>query len=493
MDRKRTCTLCSEVGPDSSFVKIRNGRFNVLKDINPNTKSISDYAHLECLKMIGLDEAPQSRVQCVVYKNFFWAKFNNIVKNTYESLKQNGNLDEENPEASLMQHLQRNIPIESPTAFAIQKMTTIVQSVISQKKSSCADVADDDRSVARCSGDEASQGHSDMCSERASDAIPDDLNVKGDRSSEVSLNQPRSRGSLLRRLRQISAANGEQRKSRRMARLIRRSNANAVKQEVPTHADYIADVGICSDAFCRRLSANVENIPTFSLINEKTNQRNKVLDDIQSKLELNGDRMVNCWFFDDLLPKKDGTTTSLSMDILLRFGHNRVRMFSPNIKMSIVEHLSSVPVMAPDELVTGCGCACSFNARWAPYIVECGGLDVVMLDGFGSLDNNVLRLLHQMTSLSLFRIGRQLPAVLLSVIVSDRYDRVRAGSVINAEYDMTIEIPKVFEQTKYSVMLDKHRPYGSTMHVLYGRICEREWMQTDETGAFRPQIIYTEI
>lgn len=135
MDQRRTCTLCSEIGIDSLFVKIKVGRFDVLKDINPNTKSINDFAHLACLKMIGLDVAPKGKGQCAVYKNLFWTKMKNIVRNTFELLKQNGDLDEENPGASVMHHLRLHIPIETPTAFAIDEMTKIIDKIVEQKTS----------------------------------------------------------------------------------------------------------------------------------------------------------------------------------------------------------------------------------------------------------------------------------------------------------------------------------------------------------------------
>lgn len=68
-------------------------------------------------------------------------------------------------------------------------------------------------------------------------------------------------------------------------------------------------------------------------------------------------------------------------------------------------------------------CACNFNRQWASHMRASGGLDVVMLDGFGSLENSALQLLQQMISLDMFRIGATLPAIALTMTIALSLDK----------------------------------------------------------------------
>lgn len=268
-----------------------------------------------------------------------------------------------------------------------------------------------------------------------------------------------------------------------------------VKPESVVRADFQVDVGICNDAFCRSLINKIESIPPHSLIDEKRLQRQKVLGAIHACLDIHPERVVNCWFFDDFLPTIDSNyTTSLAMDIIFQFGSERLRLFSPNLKRSIVDHTKDLlrHSRLPDQVVTGVGCACQFNLQWASHIRACGGLDVIMMDGFGGIDNNVLRLLNQMTSLCLFRTGSSAPHVFLSAVVSDRGDRVPLRTVTNVSIKLDIEMHKVFDGSKYIFMMDEHQLYGASMHVIYGRISDRQWAEEDATGAFEARVIYAE-
>lgn len=199
----------------------------------------------------------------------------------------------------------------------------------------------------------------------------------------------------------------------------------------------------------------------------KRKQRDFVLECVEAVFDVdNGD--VNVWWYDDLLRKEKGTVTSLTMDALLRFGHGRLCVFAPNMKSDVVDVLRELPPRAIDgRLFTGTGCACRFNDRWAAEMRRRGGLDVVMLDGFGGVTGNIADVLRQLVDLRVFRHRHaHRPPVRLMVVFSDRVERQALGSVLDASFAAVFELSKLFRGTPYTLEFDSHERYGVTMQAL---------------------------
>lgn len=264
-----------------------------------------------------------------------------------------------------------------------------------------------------------------------------------------------------------------------------------MKTEERTRDEFAVDVGLCGNERCRLLARRIESIRPYSNITEKRKQRNEILARVADALSLTAStgRDVLVWYLDDILPLTEGDTaaTSLSMDLLLRFGGAsgcRLRLFTPNLKRSIVDHVRSLqPLMESGRLVTGVGCVCSFNARWCSEICMHGGLDVVMLDGFGGLRHGVQPILQQMVDLQLLRVAPISQPVPLMIVLSDRADRAEHGSVLKATLRMCIDVPRLFHgNPTYNLHIDSEEAYGTTMHVLRCSLYDREYARSDLPG-----------
>jgi len=275
------------------------------------------------------------------------------------------------------------------------------------------------------------------------------------------------------------------------------SNGSALvqmKMEQRSREEFAVDVGLCgNNDRCRALARRVDSIRPYSNVAEKRKQRDEILNRVADALALTAStgRDVCVWYLDDILPlsnengSEQGAATSLTMDLLLRFGGQsgcRLRLFTPNLKRAIVDHVRSLqPLVEAGRLITGVGCVCSFNARWASEMRLRGGLDVVMLDGFGGLKHGVLPILRQMVDLQLLRVvPAGGPPVPLMIVLSDRADRAEHGSVLKAALAMCIEIPRIFSNSPtYALWIDSEEAYGGTMHVLRCNVQDREFARSD--------------
>lgn len=244
-------------------------------------------------------------------------------------------------------------------------------------------------------------------------------------------------------------------------------------------------VGLCGREFCRRLATIAADIPPTSYPEQKRLQRDTFLEHIRMALETRS--TVNVWMFDDFLHAGSDVGT-LTEEIFDCFGSNRIKIFSPNVQPRVVERLSSLP--AADRIVTSVGCACRFNAVAAELIRCSGGLDVVMVDGFGGLENSILALLHQMIALRLFRLHPR-PAIPLSMVLSDLPQRMQGQSVHHAAVQTCIRVPMLFEDSPWTCLLRGNEHYGNTMHLLHATITSREW-SPDGIPGFSSQLVFSE-
>lgn len=201
-----------------------------------------------------------------------------------------------------------------------------------------------------------------------------------------------------------------------------------------TNETFFSDVGVCDRPYCQNLQRRIDGITPHSCIKEKRSQRNEIIKHIAIAVEDRRKRdgsKVNIWLFDDLLPNPDGSVTSMVIDILVRFGPDRVRIFSPNLKQSIVDHYRSLNLPS-GTVISGCGCVCRFQERWRETMVQCGGLDVVMIDGYANFENGVRGILVDLVDGKAFnptagQDGR--PPVCMNVVISDRGDRAHRLTV----------------------------------------------------------------
>ena len=277
-----------------------------------------------------------------------------------------------------------------------------------------------------------------------------------------------------------------------------------IKQEPRDTTFFCVDLGLCGDPYCRDLACRVHRTVTTNSPGEKRKQRNAVLDAVDAARHAAqvSRRGVNGWWLDDTMVNPDGTVTSLTMEALARAnadvangGAEMLRIFSPNLKRCVVDHLRALdPDHRPGTVVTGVGCACAFLRHWAEEIRTRAPLDVVMVDGFGGIENNVLRIVRLMVELRLFRPGAGVqpgvPPVQMMVVFSDRYDRAETGSVMAAVIKALVELPKLFSMSPYALTICDHRAYGATMHVIECTVTDREWVHSDLDG-FTGRVLYT--
>ena len=276
-----------------------------------------------------------------------------------------------------------------------------------------------------------------------------------------------------------------------------------IKQEPRDTTFFRVDLGLCGDPYCRDLACRVHRTVATNSPGEKREQRNAVLDavDAARRAAWGSRRGVNGWWLDDTMVNPDGTMTSLTMEALARAnadvangGAEMLRLFSPNLKRCVVDHLRVLdPHHRPGTVVTGVGCACVFLRHWAEEIRTRAPLDVVMVDGFGGIENNVLRIVRLMVELRLFRPGAGVqpgvPPVQMMVVFSDRYDRAETGSVMAAVIKALVELPKLFSVSPYALTIRDHRAYGATMHVIECMVTDREWVHSDLDG-FIGRVLY---
>lgn len=101
-----------------------------------------------------------------------------------------------------------------------------------------------------------------------------------------------------------------------------------------------------------------------------------------------------------------------------------------------------------------------------------GGLDVIMLDGFGGIMCSAATVLQQLVQMRAFRLGGECPIPVM-VVFSDRYERALYGSVADVTLHALIEVPKVFRGSPYLFEIESHEAYGMTMQMLRGSIVVR--------------------
>lgn len=244
-------------------------------------------------------------------------------------------------------------------------------------------------------------------------------------------------------------------------------------------ADEQVDVGTCDQPHCRdqtaaSLSSFRTCMPTNNDVVARREQRDFLLDCVEAAGACNNNKnTVNAWWaptyrsshvaggcdrYDDLLANPDGTTTSLTMDALLRFGGRpdiRLSIFTPNTKPEIVEHLHRLPRHTTDgRLYIGTGCACRFNDRWAAEMRARGGLDVVLLDGYGGgvTLGNTVAVLKQLVDGRVFRHcdGERSPVRVMVVF----HDGEEFQSPVAA-----IQMLQLFRGTPYVMEVDSHEEH----------------------------------
>lgn len=213
----------------------------------------------------------------------------------------------------------------------------------------------------------------------------------------------------------------------------------------------------------------MHNIAVTNSPEEKQDQRKDILRCVkQALIQLCG--MVNCWWLDDTI---DADGPLLTEKCLQKFACTRLRIFSPNLKSSVVSRLTHIEQPA---VYTGRGCACVFNDRHQEQIRQLGGLDVVMLDGFGGWTNNVEPLLGQMIRLRLFR---QTSGASMMIVFSDLDARLQHGqTVTEAALDVAMRLPSLFvsDESVYSMIPKGHKSYGRSMRVIRIDIQTRTWV-----------------
>jgi len=256
------------------------------------------------------------------------------------------------------------------------------------------------------------------------------------------------------------------------------------------------DLGVCERLFCQRLQTTVHSIPSTLYPEKKAEYRQRLLDMVDHTLKENNNRTVNVWLLDDFLFVDHTKSSTVTEQLIWRFGADRLRIFSPNLKANVVNHLCSLPNLPAQTVISARGCACRFNAYFAEMIRCSGGLDVLMLDGFGGLENNVEALTRQMVTEKLFRRDAGGSSGLygqakLMLVMSDLHDRAVAGSVLQAALKASIAIPKLFDNTAWTLTLQSQESYGKTMQVLFAHVCSRQWTEF-EFHDFREETMLVE-
>lgn len=233
------------------------------------------------------------------------------------------------------------------------------------------------------------------------------------------------------------------------------------------------EIGLCDRPFCFHLEQRVMDIATTNTPEEKQRQRDDILRSVNSAFTRRpGGGTVNCLWLDDVIDPEDENSPLLTEECLKQQQQraSRLRIFSPNLKASVVNRLAGLP-----SVHTGRGCACVFNNEFQHLIRALGGLDVVMLDAFGGWDHNVEPMLGQMIRLKLFRQS----GASVMIVFTDRDVRFQKGmTVIKAALDVSQRLPKLFSEpdSVYSMVPKDQYAYGTTMHTIKIEVITREWI-----------------
>ena len=131
----------------------------------------------------------------------------------------------------------------------------------------------------------------------------------------------------------------------------------------------------------RRPAGPSGNPPPHSDVDRKADTRRFVEDDVADAVAESAGRLpVNCWLFDDFLNGR-----LLSEDLLDRFGPERVRILSPNLRGEVVDGLRTLGARhRPGVVVGGRGCYHAFVDHWQSLIGVQGGIRVLMADAHRS-------------------------------------------------------------------------------------------------------------
>ena len=129
-----------------------------------------------------------------------------------------------------------------------------------------------------------------------------------------------------------------------------------------------SELGCCD--LCRPVM--VLSPPPHSDIEKKREQRQTIVRMVGERCA--PDTVVNVLLFDDFLAE-DGL---LTFQLLGRFGANRVRVFSPNVKPEVVHALRAATWLPAGSVVSGVGCYHAFLQHWGRYIDHLGGFQVVI-------------------------------------------------------------------------------------------------------------------
>lgn len=128
-----------------------------------------------------------------------------------------------------------------------------------------------------------------------------------------------------------------------------------------------ADLGCCD--LCRPVRD--ASPPPHSDIARKREQRQTVVQMVADRCAPG--TVVNVLLFDDFLAE-DGL---LTFQLLGRFGADRVRVFSPNVRPEVVQALRAATWWPAGCVVSGVGCYHAFLQHWQQYIHALGGFHVV--------------------------------------------------------------------------------------------------------------------
>ena len=254
--------------------------------------------------------------------------------------------------------------------------------------------------------------------------------------------------------------------------------------------DHFRAPGLCDDtAVCHALAANLHRRHPHSVVELKAYQRDRILGVIADLLRTR--QRVNVYLFDDWLLRPGAlAATLLTTEIVMRFGTDRVAVWSPNLDPDVVASLR-VLVDAPHAptpwLTAGCGCFCACNAAWADDIRRAGGLDVVFADCYGGFVRGARKLVADLVARRLFRrptdVHDARPAHVMWA-VSDLPDRMQHGlTVAQSALGMLGHCAEVFDNDCiYTHRLVEERPYGVTMHFVAIEVRSREWLAAPPPG-----------
>jgi hypothetical protein len=175
----------------------------------------------------------------------------------------------------------------------------------------------------------------------------------------------------------------------------------------------------------------------------------------------------------------------LADDLLQQFGSERIRVWAPNLKSTIVaahRKLCTDNDCPSGYLTAGEGCWHNFNARWAEEMRQAGGLDIVFADCFRGFENGSGALIGDLVERQVLRRRPDVrdPRVCrILFAVSDRYDRSLGWSAAESVNEIMFVLPGFFDKPTcpytgrvvskirmfFFVCIQKHRvPNGIRTH-----------------------------